>query len=66
MMIDLPKESDTSFCLPKLKSITVLLYDFSTVNEKFLHSLLSLDFTTKLNQFIREASELGCIIVCHI
>ena len=27
-------------CLPKLKSITVNLYNFSTVNEKFLLSLL--------------------------
>ena len=25
-----------TFCLPKLKSITVLLYDFSTVNGNFL------------------------------
>ena len=27
---------DKSSCLPKLKSITVLLYDFSTKNEIFL------------------------------
>ena len=26
---------DKSLCLPKLKSITVLLYSFSTMNEKF-------------------------------
>ena len=31
---------DKSLCLPKLKSITVLLYDFSTKNEHFLLSLL--------------------------
>ena len=30
---------DKSLCLPKLKSITVLLYDFSTMNEIFLFSL---------------------------
>ena len=29
-------------CLPKLKSIAVLLYDFSTMNENFLLSLLFL------------------------
>ena len=29
------KKVDKSLCLPKLKSITVLLYDFSTVNEHF-------------------------------
>ena len=33
---------DKSLCLPKLKSITVLLYDFSTTNENFLLSLLLL------------------------
>ena len=32
----------TSSCLSKLKSITVLLYDFSTVNEKILLSRLDL------------------------
>ena len=26
---------DKSLCLPKLKSIIVLLYDFSTINESF-------------------------------
>ena len=35
---------DKSLCLPKLKSITVLLcYMTSTVNENFLLSLLKLD-----------------------
>ena len=29
---------DKSLCLPKLKSIAVLLYDFSTMNKKFLYS----------------------------
>ena len=29
------KGIDKSSCLPKLKSITVLLYDFFTMNEKF-------------------------------
>ena len=27
---------DKAMCLPQLKSITVLLYDFSTMNKKFL------------------------------
>ena len=35
-------------CLPKLKSITVLLYDFSTVNE---NALLSLVFDMPLFDF---------------
>ena len=34
---------DKSLCLPKLNSITALLYDFSTLNEKFLLSLLKLE-----------------------
>ena len=33
---------DKSSCLPKLKSITVLLYDFLTMNEHFLLSLFLL------------------------
>ena len=31
---------DKSLCLPKLESITVLLYDFSTMNENLLLSLM--------------------------
>ena len=34
---------DKSLCLPKLKSINVLLYDFSTKNENFLLSLVVKD-----------------------
>ena len=34
---------DKSFCLPKLKSITVVSYDFSTLNDNFLLSLLLLN-----------------------
>ena len=33
---------DKSICLPKLKSLTVLLYGFSTMNENSLLSLLLL------------------------
>ena len=39
-------------CLPKLKSITVNLYHFSTVNEKFLLSLLLLACSTQATVFI--------------
>ena len=46
---------DKSLCLPKLKSINVLLYDFSTKNENFLLSLLLLktskDFLTSYSSF---------------
>ena len=46
---------DKSLCLPKLKSINVLLYDFSTMNENFLLSLLLLktskDFLTSFSNF---------------
>ena len=31
-----------SLCLPKFKSITIILYDLSTINEKFPLSLLLL------------------------
>ena len=31
---------DKSLCLPKLKSITALLYDFSTMNEHCLFEVL--------------------------
>ena len=39
MRIYLPERVDKSLCVPKLKSVTVLLYDFSTKNENFLISL---------------------------
>ena len=49
---------DKSLCLPKLKSINVLLYDFSTKNENVLLSLLLLktsktskDFLTSFSKF---------------
>ena len=54
---------DKSLCLPKLKSITVLLYDFSFKNENFatfifvvkvmfnFHSKTSKDFLTSFSNF---------------
>ena len=54
---------DKSLCLPKLKSITVLLYDFSFKNENFatytfvvkimfnLLSKTSKDFLTSFSKF---------------
>ena len=49
---------DKSLCLPKLKSMNVLLYDFSTKNENVLLSLLlfkasktSKDFLTSFSNF---------------
>ena len=45
MRIYLPEKvifTEAASCLPKLKSITVLLYDFLTMNEFFLLSLLLL------------------------
>ena len=54
---------DKSLCLPKLKSITVLLYDFSLKNENFatftfvvkdifnLLSKTSKDFLTSFSNF---------------
>ena len=57
MRIHLPEKSDIhqdpkrdeSVCLPKFKSITVLLYDFSTMNENVLLSLFPKDFLTSFN-----------------
>ena len=34
--MNIPFEGRLSLCLPKLKSITVLLYDFSLKNENFI------------------------------
>ena len=46
-----------SLCLPKLKSITIILFDLSTINEKFPLSLLQLvcnvDVMSKLRTFSR-------------
>ena len=55
---------DKSFCLLKLKSITVLLYDFSTKNEIFLHSLLLLKSCSTFN--LRTFSEVLLSTVIEI
>ena len=41
---------DDSLCLPKLKSITVFLIDFSTMNENVLLSLFPKDFPTSFSK----------------
>ena len=39
--VNITLKVDKSLCLPKLKSITALLYDFSNMNENFLHLYIS-------------------------
>ena len=54
---------DKFSCLPKLKSITVLLYDISIRNETFLLSLL---FSFNLRTFSQVLSTVIKIFKCSI
>ena len=48
---------DKSFCLPKLKSITVLLYDLSTQKEYCLLSLVQLVYIVAVMFKLRTFSQ---------